>query len=133
MPGLQTVLSRINRAFGTDQIADVATDRDAYAPGKPLGPPQIAIPKDSALYQLWLEYVKQVPPSIQEAMRSIIYQALSSSPPTTITFAWAPAYDYELTVWQTPDNARTKGGITILLKSPYDKTSAAPANQSAAR
>ena len=113
MPGLQTVLSRINRAFGTDQIADVATDRDAYAPGKPLGPPQIAIPKDSALYQLWLEYVKQVPPSIQEAMRSIIYQALSSSPPTTITFAWAPAYDYELTVWQTPDNARTR--ITVLI------------------
>ena len=46
MLGLQTVLSRINRAFGTDQIAQVATDREAYAPGKPLGPPQIAIPKD---------------------------------------------------------------------------------------
>lgn len=120
MPGLQTVLSRINLAFGRDQIAQVAAD--AYAPGKPLGPPETAIPKDSPLYQLWLEYVRQVPQSIQEAMRAIIYQALSSKPPTTITFAWAPAYDYELTVWQTPDTTRTKGGITILLKSPYDKT-----------
>ena len=56
---------------------------------------------------------------MQEALRAIIYQALSTTPPTQITFAWAAGYDFELSVWQAPDTKTSKGGITVLLKSRY--------------
>jgi hypothetical protein len=56
---------------------------------------------------------------MREALRAIIYQALGTTPPTQITFSWAPAYDYELTIWDAPNTRRTRGGITVLLKSRY--------------
>ena len=52
-------------------------------------------------------------------LRSIIHHALSTTPPTQVTFAWAPGYDFEMTVWQAPDTKTTKGGITVLVKSRY--------------
>ena len=60
-----------------------------------------------------------MPASFQETLRSIIYHALSTRPATQITFAWAPGYDYELTMWHAPDTKQTKGGITVLVKSRY--------------
>jgi hypothetical protein len=57
--------------------------------------------------------------SLQEALRSTIYHALSTKPPTQVTFGWAPGYDYEVTIWHAPDTKKTKGGITVLIKSRY--------------
>ena len=64
-------------------------------------------------------YFAHMPGAIHESLRSVIHHALSTNPPTQITFAWAPAYDWELTVWQAPDTRHTKGGITLLIKSRY--------------
>ncbi len=79
----------------------------------------IIVKKGTRLYELWQDYLEQLPGSIQEAFRSIVYYALSTDPPTPITFAWAPGYDYELTIWYVPDTPPTRGGITLLLKSRY--------------
>jgi hypothetical protein len=70
-------------------------------------------------HALWIEYLGKMPPSFQEVFRSIVYHSLSTEPPTPITFAWAPGYDYELSLWQSPDTPPTKGGITLLMKSRY--------------
>jgi hypothetical protein len=48
---------------------------------------------------------------------SVIRSAVARSMP--ITFAWAPGYDYELSVWDVADTADTAGGITVLLRSRY--------------
>ena len=61
----------------------------------------------------------RAPGGISEALRATIHYALGTTPPTLITFAWAPSYDYEIDIWQAPDTETTKGGITVLFKSRY--------------
>ena len=118
MPILQTVLGQLNAAFTGQSLTTLASQRSAFAPGQPLGA-GIVVPKGSQLYDAWQAYLGELPGAFQETLRSIIHYALSTAPPTQITFAWAPSYDYELTVWHAPDTATTKGGITVLVKSRY--------------
>jgi hypothetical protein len=117
MPVMQTMLNELNRKFAKDQIDAVAAERENYAPGKPLVGALIA--GGTPLQRVFKAYFAKLPGAIHETLRGVIYHALSTSPPTQITFAWAPAYDYEVTVWQSPDTKQTKGGITVLVKSRY--------------
>jgi hypothetical protein len=123
MPALQTVISRLNEEFGKDGIKALVAKREAFAPGTSLNEIETALFSDTEahVYRFFREYIGRLPRSIQEAFRAVIYYALSTDPPTTITFAWAPGYDYEVTIWQVPDVHPTRGGITMLLKSPYPK------------
>jgi hypothetical protein len=118
MAAFQTVLSYLNVAFSKDNIVQLATQRENFAPGRALA--QGAVVKEGTrLHALWTDYLAKMPPSFQETFRAIVYHALSTEPPTPITWAWAPGYDYELSIWQSPDTPPTKGGITILMKSRY--------------
>jgi len=120
MPALQMATGYLNTAFGKDNILGISSSRDAFAPGKPLsrGLNQI-IDDKTPLFKALVPYVDSLPASFQEILRSTIFYALSTDPPTQITFAWAPSYDFELTIWQAPDTRATRGGITVLLKSRY--------------
>jgi hypothetical protein len=131
MPAFQTVLGELNREFATDRIAQFAKARtEHFAPGNALDL-TFLVETGTPLHRAWKSYLELAPMSFREAMRSVIHHALSTSPPTQITFAWAPGYDYELTMWQAPDTKMTKGGITVLLKSRYpdDKHPLAAATQ----
>jgi hypothetical protein len=118
MAGLQTILSYLNGAFSRERIAELAAQREAFAPGRPLAA-GVVIREGTRLHGLWVDYLGKLPKSFQEALRATVYYALSTEPPTPITFAWGPGYDYELTMWHSPDTPPTMGGITILLKSRY--------------
>ncbi len=118
MPGLQTALSDLNRAFGREEIKTLASKREAFAPGKPL-PSGLIVKEGTPLHKAWMDYFNIMPKSIQVAQQAVIYYALGTTPPTRITFAWAPGYDWELTIWQAPDTDTTPGGITIRTKSRY--------------
>lgn len=119
MPHLQTILGQLNIAFARENIDKLVERRDAFSPGRRLGAGVVVSP-EMALHSDWLEYLNQIPESIQEAVRSSIFYALGTKPkPTLITFAWAPGYDYELTMWQAPDTRSSRGGITLLIKSRY--------------
>ncbi len=117
MPVMQTMLNELNRKFGKDDIGALAAERDKYAPGRQLVGALVA--GGTPLEPAFKAYLAQLPGAIHETLRGVIHHALSTSPPTQITFAWAPAYDYEITIWQAPDTAQTKGGITVLIKSRY--------------
>ena len=67
----------------------------------------------------WAQYLTTIPKSMQLTIQQIIHYALGTKPPTTVVFAWAPGYDYELNIWQAPDAKVTKGGITVLIKTRY--------------
>jgi len=118
MPHLQTILGTLNTAFSKDSIPRLVEQREAFRPGQTLGAGIVVHPK-TALHADWVEYLHRIPASIQETVRTVIYHALSTTPPTQITFAWAPGYDYELTIWQAPDTRTSRGGITMLIKSRY--------------
>ena len=117
MPVMQTLLNDLNHKFGKDQIHTTATHKDKYAPGQQVTGALIA--GGTPLESVFKGYLGHMPGAIHETLRSVIHHALSTSPPTQITFAWAPAYDWEVTVWQAPDTHHTKGGITLLIKSRY--------------
>jgi hypothetical protein len=118
MPALQSVLGELNHAFSKNEIGKLATMRETFAPGKGLDT-GLLVKKGTALHKAWTDYAAQLPGSFQETLRGIVYHALSTKPATQITFAWAPGYDYELTVWHAPDTKATRGGITVLVKSRY--------------
>jgi hypothetical protein len=120
MPAMQTVLTHLNDAFSDDEINETISKVEEFAVGKQFSTAIATfLPQKSSLAKPLVSYVENLPRSLQEGIRSIIHYALSTSPPTRITFAWAPNYDFELTIWQAPDTSRTRGGITVLLKSRY--------------
>lgn len=120
MPRLQALVGHLNSAFSEDSIRDAVKQRDAFAPGKQLSSGlSLFVPSKTPLRRSFVSYVDSLPGSVQEVMRSTIYYALSTSPPTLVTMAWAPGYDFEVTMWQAPDTSETRGGITILIKSRY--------------
>lgn len=121
MPRFQALVGELNAGFGKEQIFRTSELREGFAPGQPLhlALAGLAAEPNSVEHRKFAAFVQRAPGGIQETLRSTIYYALGTSPPTLVTFAWAPAYDYEMTIWQAPDTAETLGGITVLLKSRY--------------
>lgn len=118
MPALQTIFTKLNEKFQANNINEFARMADRFAPGRPLEI-DFLVPEDKVLQRAWKSYMKNVPQIFHESVRSAIYLALTARPPTQITFAWAPSYDHEVTVWQAPDTDVTKGGITVVVKGRY--------------
>jgi hypothetical protein len=118
VPHLQTILGHLNHSFSRDNISKVAEKREAFEHGQPFASGLVVGP-EMALHPHWQTYLNLVPKSLQGAIFGVIRHALATTPPTPITFAWAPGYDYELTIWHAPDTRTSRGGITLLLKSRY--------------
>ncbi|HEY8614889.1 hypothetical protein [Phenylobacterium sp.] len=131
MPMLQTVLCELNVHMGCDKINDLAKRKDLFAPE---AEPDYGflMASQPRLVTAWQAYLREMPLGIRTGLRAIIHHALSTEPPTQVTFAWAPGYDWEMNVWQAPDTQTTKGGITVLLKSRYPDDDHPITGQSAA-
>ncbi|HEY5106093.1 MAG TPA: hypothetical protein VII73_04875 [Caulobacteraceae bacterium] len=112
MPMYQKLVSHFNHAFHKDRIEESAKKADMFAPGKRLDA-SFVVERDTKLHNSFQGYLDKLPGSFNEAIRGVIYHALSSHPPKPITLAWAPAYDFEMSVWESPC------GITIHYRSRY--------------
>lgn len=112
MPMFYELLRKLNREFDEDRILDFAAQKEAFAPGRPLNPGLLE-GAGSARTRAFQRYLGKLPGVFPEVARAAIYHALSTDPPTPVTFAWAPAKEFELTVWQPTC------GVTILVKGPY--------------
>jgi len=118
MPSFQAMGARASNVFGPDNIE--AIDETHFEPGKdlPSSAELIGItknPQDKAV-------LAAIPDSIKDAIRASIYKNLSRPKASryTVSWAWAPAADYELTIWEVgpaPTIPGSRGGITILLKT----------------
>ena len=64
-------------------------------------------------------YVAMMPRGFQESLRAILHYALTSEPRVLLNFSWAPAYDFEMTIWEMPEPPPAHTGMTILLKGRY--------------
>ena len=115
MSTFQTMVNRLNALLHPDNLENL--DPARVAPGIPLSDPLRQ--REIARTDRELEYFMSWPESLREAIRSVVYSALSRSPRIPVTFAWAPGYDYEMTVWEAPGSRESAGGITILLRSRY--------------
>jgi hypothetical protein len=67
-----------------------------------------------------LEFIRTWPPGQLAAVGAAIRHALGQAPRMGITLAWAPAYDFEVTIWESEGMDETmRGEMTIMFKSPY--------------
>jgi hypothetical protein len=116
MPFAQALCSHLNKNFGPvevdpaiaeqlrrgERLADVARDIDA----------------PERLRDFLHQYLVSMPRAMEAAMTGLLVANLQENDRRPITFAWAPGYDWELTIWDVAD-AHTRGGITVLLRSRY--------------
>ena len=117
---LLPILGELNVKFSQHLTSLVGKSPD-FAPGKslPKALADLVTHHGTPLHSAYESYLKEFPGSIQEAVRSIIYYALSTTPPTMITWAWQASYDFELDTWEVVEPAPQMSGITLLIKSRY--------------
>ena len=119
MPALESVMSDLNVAFSRERIRDLAKRAADFAPGSDPIKAGHLTEEGTVLHRALEGYIGVLPGAFHVTVRSLMHYALTSDPPIPVTFAWAPGYDFELTVWHVPDAPPTRGGITILVKSRY--------------
>ena len=67
-----------------------------------------------------LAYIDRWPIGQLTAVAWAIRSCLKRTPRMPITFAWAPAYDYEITIWESAGVAESpRGEMTIMFRSRY--------------
>lgn len=119
MPALNATVFRLNDMFNPTGAANTAADAlEMFAPGERLQA-SFVFPRDAQLRRVLQTYLDALPSGIHEALRGVIYEALRADPPTPIVFNWEAAYDYGLTITQTPDTVMTPGVISITLRGRY--------------
>jgi hypothetical protein len=116
MPALQTLVGALNQKFSIDELQNLPLD--LFEPQRPLSEALDQLGVGGRLEGL-TAYLNSLPPALHEAIKASVRSALERNPRSPVTFAWAPGYDFELTIWDVAATPATPGGVTILLKSPY--------------
>jgi hypothetical protein len=66
-----------------------------------------------------LAFMSDWPRGQLAAVSAAIRSALRRTPRMPITFAWAPSYDYEITIWESAGIEGSPGEMTIMFRSRY--------------
>ncbi len=122
MPRMQEAITTLNVAFGAEGLRNL--DRDVFAAqaGVELIHPSLSevfVRAGAELSPETRRYVDSWPSGLQAAVKGVLQDNLERDGTVPVTFAWAPGYDYEVTIWDVRDTTETAGGITILFKSRY--------------
>jgi hypothetical protein len=117
MPMIHAAMCDLNARFSRAQIDGAAALADDFTSGQPLHDTVagIAAEPGTVKHRVLRTFLRNMPEGMRETLRGAVHFALSTSPPTPINFAWAPAYDYELQIWYPPC------AISVLIKSRYPK------------
>lgn len=119
MPVFHEITGRLNERFrrgeidemsiepflGDESLADIASGQGI------VGDPE------SISYVI----LDSIPQGMQAALKALIAQNLSREPGDRweMTFAWAPGYDYQLSLWEAPSTVVSRAGITVMLQTRY--------------
>ncbi len=79
-----------------------------------------------------VDFIETWPTALQAAVQAVIWENFTRDARVPITFAWTPAYDYSITVYDVVDTDVSQGGITVLFTSRYP-TDEHPLRQFSAR
>ena len=117
MPRMQTAVSAFNASFGPQGIREL--DGAVFATDSGLSFSEALQRSGVELEEATAAFVDRWPSGIQAAVRAVLADNLRRDGTVPVTFAWAPGYDFEVSIWDVRDTAETAGGITILFKSRY--------------
>jgi hypothetical protein len=118
MPSMQAMVERSNYKFNRENIGDV--NADWLAPGVSLA--QAAQSAGIAETDADMQYLNALPPGLQEVIRAALYSAVTRELP--VTLAWAPAFDFSVSVWDVASTVQSVGGMTLLIRGPYQRSTA---------
>ena len=147
MPPAQTMFIYLNRIFAPDIIRNLSpswfdgsltrSDLDSIAesvrrgtvPGdldflSTLSPGPVTLGQLARVLAVakddWQqEFIDSIPGGLRQSLFALMHHNLSERPRLPITWAWAPGYDYELTLWECPGTKVSPGGITVFLRTRY--------------
>ncbi len=115
MPFYESFFRRLNPIFSDDGIANLSPD-DVDIDARD-GLRQIATAAGIETPAGAEAFFDSVPPAIGASLRAAARAAIQQGKP--VTFSWAPAYDFEIHVWESQSIAGSPGGVTIQLRSRY--------------
>jgi len=115
MPMMQVALVALNERFGLEGIQRLreADQVDLDAPFHDLTRALL----DDRLPRGFDDFAGSMPIGMQRAISAAVRSAVDRGLP--VTFAWAPGYDWELSLWDVADTEQTHGGMTVLIRSRY--------------
>ena len=114
MPMMQVALHGLNERFGPDGVRELAgAELDVSAPCGELARAMLG----DRLPAQFDAFAESMPKGLQAAVTGAVRSAVERGMP--VTFAWAPGYDWEVSIWDVADTAETHGGTTILIRSRY--------------
>lgn len=110
---MQAMAASASGMFGAEGIKNLKAE--AFAPGVSLSDAVSSLGIARTRYQK--DYLASWPESQQEAIRATLHSAITRGVP--VSFAWAPGYDYEVSVWEAASTPESRSWITVLLRSRY--------------
>lgn len=115
MPYMQAMTLRANALLGGEPLKTL--DPVVLAPGANLADAAkkvgiVVRDEEYAFLNSW-------PAGLKEAIRALLYNALTREPRLPVTIAWTPGYDFGLTASEAAGTPRSVGGMTIVLQSRY--------------
>ena len=128
MPWMQRLLGQLNDRFKYENLPALVEQREVFGPEGDWVGRLHALGAPNAFTQ----YLAAFPRGLREMLRALVYENLGRGDAVLpVTFAWAPAYDYEIQAWECPGNLGSLGGITVLIRSRYPSDAAIPGSASA--
>jgi len=115
MPTMQAMTSRANLRF-----APGASGIDGIQAAQ-LAPPGTNLPAQATALGIATttdeeNYLASFPvgqlAALQAALLSAVHRQLA------VTFAWAPAYAHQITIWDVAGTPQSPGGMTVFVRSP---------------
>ena len=113
MPMHYAKVQELNHKVSLGQIQGLQKDVESFAPGKLFPVELLFADEDPVALRALRMFFSRVPVALQEALNAIIRSALTRDKTPALVFNWAPAYTYELVVWEADC------GISVTLKTPF--------------
>jgi hypothetical protein len=113
VPSFQVMLERLNKLTTADKIR-LYKQKFGTKPA-----PVAEFIARVAHTRFEQRFAASLPPGMQAALTGLLVRNLERKVPLTVTWAWKPTYDYELTIWECEDTAVSAGGITVLIGTRY--------------
>ena len=118
MPWMQAMVDKGNATFSRKNVERVSW-RKLEALGREATFADQAVALKLAESKPEQKFLEGWPAGQLAAVSAAIRSCLLRAPRMPITFAWAPGYEYEVTIWESAGIEGSEGGMTILFRSRY--------------
>jgi hypothetical protein len=115
MPAFEVMFPKLVVAVQDDET--IAQVREMLEGGASL--PEIIDALDLVEHDGQREFIESTPASMQAAILAVVRENLGRDEPKQMMFTWAPAYDWEMNLWESTASNVSAGGITVQMRSRY--------------